>query len=565
MMLKMFLFALLLFPVTAFAAMPVNPSYVSPTGSGTACTDVAPCALSYANASAEAGDVVYLKTGTYSTLTDVGVINPSNSGSAGNVIHFTASPSASPVVAPATYWAIALQGKDYIKISNIDFTGANRFFYIGNGADYNEITGCTFAESGSDYYSTGIITYLTTAGTGCTGSTHNWIHGNTFTKYGYLSGCDDLGTIRIAADPSVACESAPDPSDNNTVEDNVFSYGGHDTFDLGGKYNVLRNNVFHNEEAYYVDPGGCTNSPTSGKFGNRTIITSDYGAGSTQYNLIEGNRAGHAGTPPDDDGAFAIENAAAYSLIRYNYLLGAGAAGYEGKTQQTGYSDYVRFYNNTLYANGLGDADIGAGWKYAAVLECDGATHPGNGVIKNNIFYGNANDSVSYTGTDCRGANTISDNLATDPSFVNTSMTDKTSLTLPNLTLQAGSGAIDGATSLTLANGAGNNTVTLIVDDALYFQDGTWGASISDIQADWIAIGTVGNMVQISSIDYATNTVTLSSAKTWADDAPIWLYKKSDGERVLYGDAPDYGAHEHNARGSGSMTGGQSFSGGTIR
>lgn len=26
---------------------------------------------------------------------------------------------------------------------------------------------------------------------------------------------------------------------------------------------------------------------------------------------------------------------------------------------------------------------------------------------------------------------------------------------------------------------------------------------------------------------------------------PLWLYKKSDGERVLYGSAPDYGAHEY--------------------
>lgn len=65
------------------------------------------------------------------------------------------------------------------------------------------------------------------------------------------------------------------------------------------------------------------------------------------------------------------------------------------------------------------------------------------------------------------------------------------------------------------------------------------------MQADWIAIGTVGNVVQINSIDYATNTITLASPMTWSDNASVWLYKKSDGTRVLYSTAPEMGAHEY--------------------
>ncbi|MEO0249212.1 MAG: hypothetical protein ABIN58_06640, partial [candidate division WOR-3 bacterium] len=87
-------------------------------------------------------------------------------------------------------------------------------------------------------------------------------------------------------------------------------------------------------------------------------------------------------------------------------------------------------------------------------------------------------------------------------------------------------------------------STTLVVDDALYFQDGTWGSALAGHQADWIAIGTVGNVVQIQSINYSTNTIILASPMTWSDRANIWLYKKSDGKRVLYGSAPDYGAHE---------------------
>ena len=65
---------------------------------------------------------------------------------------------------------------------------------------------------------------------------------------------------------------------------------------------------------------------------------------------------------------------------------------------------------------------------------------------------------------------------------------------------------------------------------------------------DWIAIGTVTNTVQISSVNYSTNTITLASPVTWNNGDPIWLYKKSDGFVVLVGAAPDYGASEYEAR-----------------
>jgi len=93
--------------------------------------------------------------------------------------------------------------------------------------------------------------------------------------------------------------------------------------------------------------------------------------------------------------------------------------------------------------------------------------------------------------------------------------------------------------------------VTLVVTplatgSVVPFQDGTWGSDLArgvTLFPDWIAIGTVGNVVQISSINYDTNVITLASPMTWSDKAPIWLYKNSSGVRVLYGTAPDIGAH----------------------
>jgi hypothetical protein len=118
---------------------------------------------------------------------------------------------------------------------------------------------------------------------------------------------------------------------------------------------------------------------------------------------------------------------------------------------------------------------------------------------------------------------------------------------LPDLRLKPNSPAIDGGTHLTLTNGAGHNSTTLIVDDAMYFQDGSWGSDLArgiTLFPDWIAIGSLDNVVEIASIDYSTNTITLKSPMSWNDRDKVWLYKKSDGARVLYGSAPDYGAYE---------------------
>ena len=49
--------------------------YVSPSGSGSSCTESSPCSLSTANNNLQAGDIAYLMAGTYTTG-----IAPSSSG-----------------------------------------------------------------------------------------------------------------------------------------------------------------------------------------------------------------------------------------------------------------------------------------------------------------------------------------------------------------------------------------------------------------------------------------------------------------------------------------------------
>jgi hypothetical protein len=79
------------------------------------------------------------------------------------------------------------------------------------------------------------------------------------------------------------------------------------------------------------------------------------------------------------------------------------------------------------------------------------------------------------------------------------------------------------------------------------------------VDADFIAIGTVANTVQISSINSATS-ITLATPATWSSSDNVWLYKDSDGTIVLYGSAPDAGAYEFQfgapTVSSATMTGG---------
>ena len=499
--------------------------------SGTDCAS-----LATANSNAAADDTVNLREGTYDDVN----ISPTNSGTSGHLIVYQGY-AAETITFTGTSF-ISLVGDDYIKVDNMVFDTDQRWFHIGDGSDYNEISNCEF-KNATTYYSLGLISFYDVGFSAGDPSCYNWIHDCTFHDGGYITSCDDKDTLcRIGG-------AAGDASYYNLIEDCVFYYGGHDCTDIGTKYNTVRNCTYHNEGTF-VDEGGCTNSPASGYFGNRCLITVDYGSDTGGNCLIECNRMGYGDTPPDDDGAMGIENGISHMSIRYSYTFGNGAAGIYWKTHNTDNADSCRVYNNTVYSNGYGDEDIAAIWKSALCVDCNGTDHPTSAIAKNNILYGNAVDGLIYVGGDCTPNFTLANNYTDDPSFVNTDMSDSTSLILPDLTLQAGSGAIDQGGALTTVAVAdiGSGT-SLIVADALYFQDGSW-APPGRISADWIAVGTVTNVVQIASIDYNAKTITLANSISREDNDDVWLYKNSSGDIVLYGDAPDAGAYEYASGGA---------------
>jgi hypothetical protein len=392
---------------------------------------------------------------------------------------------------------------------------------------------------------------------------------------------------------------------------NWDNYGMYSVF----RNNVVHNEPWSPGCPQYANPPAYTTSNPNyateqGMFAHRNFqITEDYQRTAT-YVLVEGNRSGYAGVNDTNDGADDFSLAAPQNIVRYNFFYasmnpglmfkyswgGVPSAGGNGGT-------YNRVYNNTFFQNGYGYSwvwpkSLGGScplstcpWPQAAISLYSGSASGLGNVLKNNIFYQSA--GYSHYGSDvidkgsarngwaeigyamnnwCSGAQSGGSADAHgntgcsgsgNPQFNNPDLSNPASKVLPDLSLKSGSTAIDGGTFLTTATNAGTNSTTLTVADALYFQDGTWGSDLSrpaaglggTMQADWIAVGTVNNIVRIGSVTYGTynnpaGTITLASPMTWSNGAHIWLYKKSDGAVVLAGAAPDYGASEYGAGGT---------------
>lgn len=547
--------------------------------------------LHKANTTLVSGDTVYIRGGTedyevYDVTASSGAgegIQPDNSGTgSGDVITYSVYPGEMVHLqgvadSGTTCYGILIAHKDYIKVTGVsnynlkisEMTGGIVIGEVNGGSDEGFATGNEVCHVW--------VTEIGNAASWSTrqqnnmiwkGAQYNHLHDCKFTDHGYLT------TSNILLDMfSLGKEFDYSPTSDyyNVIEDCEFGRAGHSVITFGSaKFNMFRNNYLHNEE--WFDVGGSD-------YSFRVVIA--YGRnGYTGYNVIEGNRVGYGGKPHPSSGQSAgpgFKWCQQDDMLRYNSFFGNDGGGMYFSAYSSGgnyaYANRNYVYNNTFYYNGYNSSKQGFEF-----WNTGDWTAQSDNVLKNNLFWDNYNYARPYAGiyltvnpTNClscpssssQGCNTVSDNFnglvspasKVDPVFVNTSLADSDSWTLPNLNLQPGSPAIDGGTYLTQANGSGSNSTTLIVDDAHYFQDGKFGSASGcdsakwpsgvNIQADWIAIGTVDNIVQISSIDYSTNTITLVSPMAWQDNAPIWLYKKSDGKVVLNGTAPDMGAHEY--------------------
>ena len=328
---------------------------------------------------------------------------------------------------------------------------------------------------------------------------------------------------------------------NNIVENNDISHVA-DYTHIYGSRNVLRNNVFHdsNNSEFNSPPGAI-------HFDG--MQTWDDATNPTYYLLIEGNRMYNT-TEDLNNVHFSLMQDYSYpNLNLSNAILRYNVASDESSFAGAYWWKHMKVYNNDI----MGDDGNPQDW--TALGYVYNSTY---GKIINNILYNatrnggegydvdassslgfNASYNLAYNpscGVSCTWSNPIKSEphaiFNQDPKFANN---------YSNFSLQQGSPAIDAGGSLTNVTIADSGSgTTLIVNDSSMFQDGWAGTN-----PDWIAIGSATNIVQISSINYSTNTITLANGISRNVGDPVYLYSDSSGRRVLYGNAPDIGAYEY--------------------
>lgn len=539
--------------------------WVSPTGaatwanaeSGTPLSGVSCCSLTTANTNAGPGDTIYFREGTYDCSGDA--INPTNSGTSGNVITFSGYANETVTfdytgTSVTSRYAINLNSdsgtvRHYIKVTKLLFTHFERHLWILKGG-HNEISYCSFLGWPTDVDDEADLSW--SASYIYRQAMYNWVHHCTFGIYGWTEDFDDddFGVV-------FQCGLETDASDltkYNLIEDCHMYHGGHHVVSFNGSYNIYRNNYFHNEIW----------SPLSApEFSTRTMFQTGVD-GDGCYNLVHGNRFGYGGPKNKNEiGGAGGTLAGAYNIWRQNefvriYTDGMYVNFYPGQSAVA----YNKVYNNVFWYCGYGDAQTGSpNWdsQYTHaidVVEGASGTNVHDNAFKNNLFYQNkCTNGTQYSlitryysgGWVTRVpqyqilANNWLDN-AGDPKFVDiTGTPDPMDEDQFDFSLQSDSPCIDSGGFLTTITSETGSGTSFVVDDAGYFFF-PWGSMDGEI----LGAALVGDTIQfegqtstaiITSIDYDTNTITVDQTVSWT---------QGDGVALEYnGTAPDIGAYEY--------------------
>jgi hypothetical protein len=303
------------------------------------------------------------------------------------------------------------------------------------------------------------------------------------------------------------------------IEGNDLSHND-DSIEFYGSYIIARNNTIHDVNTSECNTSLHGSNCHADLFESEPVVTN--GTAPSAHNMFEGNTAKNLAGQVHAilmQGDFC-SGQCSHAIIRNNLYYNLG--GYYMLNNLPTFS-FVKAYNETL--SGGGPSDYSGNFSGAA---------PNTSSLLNSVMYQFAGSTQLnyYYGQPIAHNNII--NPLISP-FVNSNS---------NWSLVSGSPLIGAGGSLTTAIGSGSSSTSLTVGDAYYFQDG-WGfpngTGLGQVSPDWIRIGA-STTVQISSIDYATNVITLANPVSWNGSDPIYLYKNSTGIQVLLGANPDIGA-----------------------
>ena len=490
--------------------------------------------ISRANQTLIAGDTLFIKAGTYTTC-----IAPSRSG-ASSASPITYRNYGSDVVTISdTVYGVNLDAKSFICVQGINFYNLDRFLYIRNNSDHNIIAYCNFDSARLVNGKT-----ATWPGSVITGSSqHNWVHHCRFSNYGYYTD-DDISCVLDIGNE----ENKADSTRYNLIEDSHFFHGGHHVMGVYGKYNVIRNNYFHNEPWSM----GTTDSDRGAVlYGDRNLSFSGYSENGGRT-LFEGNRVGYSSDPSDNNGASGMSMNSSENIVRFNTYFHNISAGLSMSVTSSYLQSILhnKVYQNTFFNNGHNPFDptdhSSCGICFAIY---SGPLIIGDNVLKNNILYRHRIPFGEYNinTTDRKGIiavqifeNNWNGDAQGDPKFVNadTAFSDPKDAGLPDLRLESNSPCKDAGTYLTTMTSPGGSGTTFQVADAGYFMDG-WG--IEHVQGDMIQLFGTSQRARIVAVNYDTNTITVNAVLSWTQNQGVCL--------AYEGTAPDIGAYDYAATG----------------
>ncbi len=463
-----------------------------------------------ANAAA-AGDTCTVYAGNYGETVTI-----SKSGSSGNPITFQVNAGDT-----ATVHGWNLGSSSWIVIGG---SSSNTGFEVTGGAAFTWTTMSHVVIQNNNIHDTTGRCFQGPSGDGSGPATYDSVLNNTIT---YCGGAQSQGFLIEGNHWLISGNTI------SHVEDGIALYGDH---------HVVRNNTFGPVVAseYGTQHPDALESSCAGDFPLVHMVFE----GNTIVNWGQANA--HVLLLRDTNSCGQTDQ-----IIRFNSASNIGSYFISNDTNSQ---------NERIYNNSVSNTQASAGTKDPEDLTfTDGDT--GAKVI-NNIFANTARannvDWCVYYDTSSAAGFTENHNLcfltgysgawkgpasgSTSNQYASSDLTNRDPLfldALSDLHIQTGSAAVGQGGPLTTAVGSGSGT-SLTVADAGFFQD---GYGISGVQPDWIRIGGSSN-VQISSINYSTNVITLASSASWSSGDPIYLSKNSTGGSVLNGSNPDIGAFQ---------------------
>lgn len=425
--------------------------YVTPNGndSGPGSKPQPWKTITKANQVLQPGDTVYVAPGEYRQR-----IEPARSGSNGQYITYSAYDGRPVITAPPGKVAIMLSNKSYIRIAGFGVDGKGAFtksnvdsFVQMTGGGWNIIENGDFKNA-----------------KGWTGISLQNTHYNKLLN----NRIDNVGAW-VAPKPSGPAEGVGDMinltcANNNLIQGNTLSRGGHTLLHNNGNYNVIRKNEFDQQWGEGIGYRAMELTANM-RFCEKTI----------GHSLVEHNTFRNMLKAPSKDETTGFKVEGTGHIVRYNTVnkvLGPAT------TCVIRPPIILKCQNNRIYNNTFIDAKVV--WEYRQYGKGEGVDN----IIKNNQLINTAQARVY-------GSNQSLNNIA-------------------------GTNVVDKGLFLTTASSNGDGK-TVVVEDARWFTDG-----FGVVAGDRVQVG--GNPpIAVTAVNYQADTLTFEKPLKWGKGDRVGL------------------------------------------